>query len=59
LNNIKNSSSNLQKSIDVAVMIHVYWSYCTVGCGDCKGASWSNSNFKNIFFRDADMTEDM
>ena len=29
LNNIKNSSSNLQKSIDVAVMIHVYWSYNT------------------------------
>ena len=24
LNNIKNSSSNLQKSIDVAVMINVY-----------------------------------
>ena len=29
LNNIKNSSSNLQKSIDVAVMINVYWSHNT------------------------------
>jgi hypothetical protein len=29
----------------------------TVGCGDCKGISCSNSNLKNV--KDTDMTEDM
>jgi hypothetical protein len=32
--------------------------YCTVGYGDCKGVSFSNSNLKNIK-KDADMTEDL
>jgi hypothetical protein len=29
----------------------------TVGCGDCKGISCSNSNLKNV--TDTDMTEDL
>ena len=29
----------------------------TVGCGDCKGFSCSNSNLKNV--TDTDMTEDL
>ena len=29
----------------------------TVGCGDCKGISCSNSNLKNV--TNTDMTEDL